>query len=377
MARIGEWFRVSVSSVSFVASGEDKPPMTPAPRVLVIRRRYLGDIVLLGPVFRNLRLHWPGAHLAAVAEPAFAPLLALNPDVNETFVLPRRAVEWPGFLLRLRRARFTHVLDLDNTERTALITRATGAPCRVAIWYVRHAWPWVYTAALQSQPAVHEQSSIIEYYLSALGPAGVPVASREVRLVPRAADLVSARLLVHGAGKRILLHPGSRSAFRMWPAANFAAVCDRVQDELGAQVFVLAGPGEQDTVAAIRAAAKSHLVTINTALGLPQFAALASLFDLMLCHDSGPMHVAAAVGTPVVALLGSQNPVVFAPAGSGHIQLQPPLPCAACVSPGQCVPGDSYRNYCVRNITVDRVVAAVREKLQAPRNGGTQRRGER
>ncbi len=337
--------------------------MTSAPRVLVIRRRYLGDIVLLGPVFRNLRLHWPGAHLAAVAEPAFAPLLALNPDVNETLVLPRRLGDWPGFLLRLRRAGFTHVLDLDNTERTALITRATGAPCRVAIWYVRHAWPWVYTAALQSQPAEHERRSIIEYYLSALGPAGVPVTSREVRLVPREADLVSARLLVRNAGRKILLHPGSRSAFRMWPAANFAAVCDRVQDELGAQVFVLGGPGEQDTVNAIRAAAKSHLVTINTALGLAQFAALAAQFDLMLCHDSGPMHVAAAVGTPVVALLGSQNPVVFAPAGPGHTLLQPPLPCTACVAPGQCVPGDSYRNLCVRNITVDRVVAAVREKL--------------
>ena len=190
------------------------------------------------------------------------------------------------FLLRLRRAGFTHVLDLDNTERTALITRATGAPCRVAIWYVRHAWPWVYTAALQSQPAEHERRSIIEYYLSALGPAGVPVTSREVRLVPREADLVSARLLVRNAGRKILLHPGSRSAFRMWPAANFAAVCDRVQDELGAQVFVLGGPGEQDTVNAIRAAAKSHLVTINTALGLAQFAALAAQFDLMLL--SGP-----------------------------------------------------------------------------------------
>mgnify|MGYP003349265877 CR=1 FL=1 len=254
--------------------------MTSAPRVLVIRRRYLGDIVLLGPVFRNLRLHWPGAHLAAVAEPAFAPLLALNPDVNETFVLPRRLGEWPGFLLRLRRAGFTHVLDLDNTERTALITRATGAPCRVAIWYVRHAWPWVYTAALQSQPAEHERRSIIEYYLSALGPAGVPVTSREVRLVPREADLVSARLLVRNAGRKILLHPGSRSAFRMWPAANFAAVCDRVQDELGAQVFVLGGPGEQDTVNAIRAAAKSHLVTINTALGhIDQLATLSQALE--------------------------------------------------------------------------------------------------
>jgi predicted lipopolysaccharide heptosyltransferase III len=334
-----------------------------APRILVIRRRYLGDIVLLGPVFRNLRLHWPDARIDAVAEPAFAPLLALNPDVNETLVLPRGLGEWPGFIRRLRRARYTHVLDLDNTERTALITRFTGAPVRIALWYVRHAWPWVYTAAVQSDPAQHEHRSIIEYYLSALPPAGVPITSREVRLVPREADVAAARQLIRGAGRRILLHPGSRSAFRMWPAENFAQVCDRVQDELGAQVFVIAGPGEQEAVTRIKAAAKSHVVTINATLGLPQFAALAAQFDLMLCHDSGPMHVAAAVGTPVVALFGSQNPVPFAPVGAGHTLLQPPLPCPACASPDQCVPGDSYRNFCVRNITVDRVVAAIRAKF--------------
>jgi lipopolysaccharide heptosyltransferase II len=351
--------------------------MNPAPRVLVIRRRYLGDIVLLGPVFRNLRLHWPDARIDAVAEPAFAPLLGLNPDVNGTLVLPRGLGEWPGFIRRLRRGRYTHVLDLDNTERTALITRLTGAPVRVALWYVRHAWPWVYTAAVQSDPAKHEHRSIIEYYLSALAPAGVPLASREVRLVPREADVASARQLIRGGGRRILLHPGSRSAFRMWPAENFAQVCDRVQDELGAQVFVIAGPGEQEAVARIKAAAKSHVVTINAALGLPQFAALAAQFDLMLCHDSGPMHVAAAVGTPVVALFGSQNPVPFAPVGTGHTLLQPALPCTACVAADQCVPGDSYRNFCVRNITVDRVVAAVREKLADARSGGAQRRGER
>jgi ADP-heptose:LPS heptosyltransferase len=95
-------------------------------------------------------------------------------------------------------------------------------------------------------------------------------------------------------------------------------------------------------------------------------AALIAQFDLLLCHDSGPMHLAAAVGTRVVALLGSQNPVLFAPPGEGHIVLQPPLPCTACVAPGECVPGDSYRNYCVRNLPVGPVFTAVRDQLARP-----------
>jgi ADP-heptose:LPS heptosyltransferase len=75
------------------------------------------------------------------------------------------------------------------------------------------------------------------------------------------------------------------------------------------------------------------------------------------------MHVAAAVGTRVVALYGSQNSVLFRPAGEGHILLQPAQPCTACVAPAQCVPGDSYRTLCVRRITVDEVFAAVRVQL--------------
>ena len=334
-----------------------------APRILVIRRRYLGDIVLLGPVFRNLRLHWPEAHLAAIVEPAYAPVLTLNPDVNEILRLPRSTAAWPGFLLRLRRAGFTHVLDLDNNDRTAFLTRVSGAPVRVALHHAPLHRGFCYTGDVLHPPELHERSSIVDYYLAVLSGVAVPIATREVRLVPRPADLAAAQRIAQAGGRKILVHPGSRSAWRIWPAENFAAVCDRVQDELDARVFLIGGPGEQELLRRIRQAAKSHLVIVDAPLSIPQFAAFAAQFGVMLCHDSGPMHVAAAVGTPVVALLGSQNPILFAPSGPSHIVLQPPLPCVTCVSPGQCVPGDSYRNHCVRNITVDAAFAALRRRL--------------
>jgi ADP-heptose:LPS heptosyltransferase len=79
------------------------------------------------------------------------------------------------------------------------------------------------------------------------------------------------------------------------------------------------------------------------------------------------MHVAAAVGTPVIALYGSQNPVLFRPPGQGHELLVPSMPCAPCVAPDACVPGDSYRNHCVRRLTVDEVYGAVRAVLARAR----------
>jgi ADP-heptose:LPS heptosyltransferase len=335
------------------------------PRILVIRRRYLGDIVLLGPIFRNLRLHWPEAHLAALVEPAYAGVLTMNPDVNEMFLLPKQSSEWPSFVRRLRQAGFTHVLDLDNNDRTAWLGRLSGAPFRAALWHEgnKARWRGLYTADVFDPPALHERRSIVDYYLAILGSVQVPIATRDVRLIPSAADLEAAKKMVPGGGRKLLLHPGSRSASRVWPAENFAALADRLQDDLDVQVFVIGGPGEQALVASIRQQARSHLVTINSPLSIPQFAAFAAQFGTMLCHDSGPMHVAAAVGTRIVALLGSQNPVLFAPAGEGHVVLQPPLPCVNCVAPDQCVREDSYRNFCVRNITVDDVWQVLQPRL--------------
>lgn len=355
--------------------------MTAAPHLLVIRRRYLGDIVLLGSFLRNLRLHWPDARLTALTEPAYAAVLALNPDISAALTLPRRAAEWLPFLRQLRSARFTHVFDLDNAQKTALLTRFTGAPARHVFHLenVRRHFPRLYThTTFVSSPAYSAQP-ITETYLSMLTTAGVPISTREVRLVPRPADLSAITPFVgqlkiqnpkpetHNPKPfRLLLHPGSRSAHRVWPAENFAKVCDRLQDELNVQIFLVGGPAERPLLAAIRAVAQSHLVLLDRSLPIGQFAALAAQFDLFLCHDSGPMHVVAAVGTPVVALVGAQNTTVWGPVGPHHTVLQATQPCAAaCVAPAACVPGDSYKNLCVRRLTVTEVFDAVRTALAA------------
>lgn len=343
------------------------PSPAHTPHVLVIRRRYLGDIVLLGPVFRNLRLHWPDAQITALTEAPYTGVLALNPDVNRALTFPRRVFQWPAFLRALRAARFTHVLDFDNTDKTALLTRVSGALIRVAFdrELIKFRYPSFYTHSARVANAFYDSHGITETYLQLLAPIGVPLASREVRLLPRATDLAAARRLAPRGGKKILVHPGSRSAHRVWPADRFAAVCDQLQDKLQAQIFLVGGPAEQDLLQEIRSHAKSHLVAIERPLPVGEFAALVTQFSVFLCHDSGPMHVAAAVGTPVVALFGSQNATIWRPNGDRHTVLQTPLPCA-CIgrdAPTPCVKGDGYRSYCVRMLTVEDVFAAVAAKL--------------
>lgn len=337
------------------------------PNILVIRRRYLGDVVLLGSLLRNLRLHWPQARLTVLVEPRFAGVLTLNPDANAVLLLPEGVGHWFRFVRELRAAKFTHILDLDNSDKTAAIARLSGAPVRVGLYHGIHRLKLgaAYTHVVHDPTELHENRPITEYYLRALEPIGVPVATREIRLVPKAADVAAARGFAGAGGKILLVHPGSRSALRIWPAERFAAVCDFAQDELGAQVVLIGGPGEAEVIAEIRRHARTHLLTPPSALPIGAFAALAQSSAAFLCHDSGPMHVAAAVGTRVIALYSSQNAALFRPIGEGHILLQPPLPCETCVAPERCVRDDSYKNLCVQNISIERVKAAVRAALSA------------
>ncbi len=346
------------------------PSETSPDRYLIIRRRYLGDLVLLGSVFRNLRLHAPESHITLLAERNFAPIGKLHLDVDQVKVVPKSLGEWFKFWRWIRRVGFTHVLDFDNTDKTAIITRLSGAPTRVT--YDRETNPfrhrWVYTGNAQVSDEFYTSQHITETYLKLLEPLGVPVTNREIRLVPREQDLQLVKKYTFGLGPKILLHPGSRSRFRIWPSERFAAVCDYLQDKLNAQVFIIAGPGELTIAREIQQKAEGHIVLIDERFPLGQFAALISTFDLFLCHDSGPMHIAAGVGVPVVALFGSQNAAIWKPVGKGHTILQTELPCTCLPNtPIPCVKSDSYRNYCVRKLTVDDVAAALHRQL-APQN---------
>jgi ADP-heptose:LPS heptosyltransferase len=267
----------------------------------------------------------------------------------------------------LRGIGLTHVLDFDNTDKTALVTRLSGANTRATFdrELIPFRYRWAYTHTAKVTNAFYDSHHITETYLALPAAINVPIVSREVRLAPPADDVARAQKLIARDGNKVLIHPGTRSPCRVWPVERFAEVCDRLQDKLGAQVFLIAGPNEQDLVERIRAHARSHLVRLEAPARVGDLAALIAQFDVMLCHDSGPMHIAAAVGTPVVALFGSQNATIWRPLGDAHTVLQTPLPCECigAAAPTPCVREDSYRSYCVRKLGVDEVFAAVTRTL--------------
>jgi ADP-heptose:LPS heptosyltransferase len=365
-------FEVAEGPATETASAPLIPGRDRVPRVLVIRRRYLGDIVLLGSVIRNLRLRWPRAWISVLTEAPYSGVLRLNPDVDGALTFPRRTTGWIGFVRGLRKVGFSHVLDFDNTDRTALVSRLSGAAVRATFKreLIPFRYGWAYTHTARVTNAFYDTHHITETYLALPAAAGIPITTREVRLVPQTDDLALAQKLIPRGGNKVLVHPGTRSPFRVWPAERFADVCDRLQDDLGAQVFLTSGPGEQPLVEQIRAQARSQTVLLDPPRDAGRLAAVLAQFDAFICHDSGPMHIAAAVGTPVVALFGSQNSTIWRPLGPHHTILQTPLPCA-CIGPAApppCVRDDSYRSYCVRKIPADDVFAAVTRTLATGRS---------
>lgn len=353
-----------------------------SPRVLVIRRRYLGDLVLLGPVLRNLRLHYPESHIALLVDEKYGDVHQHNPDLSEILCIPQRRQEesyiayicrWMQLLRKLR-GRFDIVFNLTQNARMARLVRWTAAAHRVG--YVVEGKPsrhMNYDVLATWTRQDHLSRHIVDICLKLLEADGITIATREVKLHVPASDAQEARKYLRAAAGEeensssqsifVLVHPGARLSARCWPAEKFAAVCDAVQNQSQAKVLLVGGPGEEERVERVRAAMHTAVRILEAPPSVPKLAALLQAGDLFICNDSGPMHVASAVGTPVVALFGAQSTTLWNPAGQDNTVLQPSLPCDNCLFPGICRPPNNYKMMCIQHISTEEVIAAVLDRL--------------
>lgn len=353
-------------------------------RILVLCRHYLGDLVLSGPVFRNLRAWVPDAFLASAIYPENAEPLTFFDEIDEIIAIPRRRLPgqqrplagWLSLLRRVRRERFDLVYDLMQTERSLAVLLASGAPQRVG--YVRrqpgirhrfytHAADW--RADLQC-------THMVELFLRPLAEIGMPIRTRSTRVsvTPTDAAEAAARLdgvLAHGRGPLVLVHPGAGTTNRTWQPERFAAVCDTLQAE-GARVLLLGGPREAGALEEIGAVLRNPVPRLEGKVSVRQLAALLEQADLFVGIDSGPAHLAAAVGTQAVVLFGAALPAQWRPLGEEHVVVRPEMPCP-CIFPELCRPPNPDHTWCTRRILVDAVLSRARSALwddKGPAGGG-------
>ena len=300
-------------------------------KILVIRNDNIGDVICTTPALTALRRHFPTAHLAILVASYGREAVDGNPDVDEVLVYTKhkhradasRLAAW-GDLARLvaciraRRYDVAVAMRAHFTGSLGWLAFLSGAPCRIGYapppghplrFTITHPVP------LPTGPA-HE----VERCLCLVAPLGVQADSPALML-PRdgmAEMAARERLRRQGAAPGaplVAFHVSSRRANR-WPADRFAALADWAAGR-GAGVVLVEAPGEADAVRAV-AAQMTRAPIIEPTRSLRELAALLAQCRLCVCCDGGAMHVAAAVGTPTVAIFGAADPRRWAPWGRGH-----------------------------------------------------------
>lgn len=358
------------------------------PRVLVVRPDHLGDLLLATPALGLLRAALPAAHLTALVGPWAVPALDGRTELDAVFTLafpafarraPRTLLSPYALLLRaavrLRRGHYDVALvpRVDDWWSAALVAWA-GIPLRLG-----YATPESAPFLTDALPPTYAQHSVLENWrvavrlLARLGqplPDGPPPA---VRAQPTAAGVVAAAawLVAQGVAPDaplVALHPGSGGVLKEWLPARWGAVADAVAAPLDARVIVTGGPGEEVGVQAVLAAIRSPALAAVGALDWPGLAALYARCRLVLGVDSGPLHLAAALGVPTVRVFGPTDPARFGPWGADARQqvVRASLPCSPCghVATPPC--GATTAPACLQAVEPASVIAAARAALAAP-----------
>lgn len=332
--------------------------MTGLERVLIVRYSALGDVVLATAVLEPLLARHPGARIEWVTDAAYAPLLEGLPELAAVHRLDRRGI---GPALEMGKAlagRFDVALDLQNKVKSALVTRA-AAPRRLA--FRRRTPGRAALAALGWDPPL-ERAHATELYARSLAPLGVTRPGRlRVSLSPSAVGR-AAEALARAGAPAVALAPGARWATKRWAAERFAAVAEALAAE-GASVVLAGGPADAEALAAFRAACRAPVAADLSALPLDAFAAALAHVRLLVACDSGPVHLASAVGTPALALFGPTAPARWGPPPPGRA-LQLRVPCAPCSNHGAATCPEGHHR-CMRDLDAERVLAAAREMLGA------------
>jgi lipopolysaccharide heptosyltransferase I len=329
------------------------------PRYVIVRLGSLGDVIHAIPAAAALRRRYPDARIDWLVDPRYVAMLKLVVGIDERIAFdPRsRIAETMRTLRRLRRARYDAAIDLQGLLKSATLARAAGARHTIGMTREHLREPmasWLYSQSIDPGSQEH----VIHKNLSMLVAVGVDDLRVMFPLnIPRTWPVQAAESRA-GDGFA-LINPGAAWPNKRWPAARFGALAAALRERHALPSLVLWGPGEQSLAEAVvresRGAAELlPKTTIVDLFGVAQRA------RLVVSGDTGPLHIAAAVGTPVVALFGPTRAERNGPWSPEDVSVSRFDRCV-CHYERRC----RLQTPCLEDITVDAVLEAVERRLQA------------
>jgi heptosyltransferase I len=351
-------------------------------RILIVKLSAIGDIIHTLPAVAALRRAYPEAWLAWIVERAGASLLRGNPDLDELITVDThawRANWWMGlrhiwYVTRhLRRASFDLCIDFQGLLKSALFAYVSGAPQRLGFPRQLCREPLSVVFTNLRGPLVDPTAHVVDQAVELLQALGVTTSERRFTIPLTDADEHFAERVWRELGLRsdvpvVVLYPGAAWKTKRWGELNFARLNDALIRRFQVRTLLTWGPGEEFLVQRV-ARATAYTPAIAPATTLLQLAALIARCRVFVGGDTGPLHLAAAVGTPTVALFGPSSPQRNGPYGPGHVVLHRQLPCSHCYqrtcNHWECLPG----------IEVETVVNAVGSLLEKDGSDGLGRNG--
>ncbi len=340
-----------------------------ARRICIIKPSALGDIVQSLPLLGPLRARFPEAQISWVANRGLSGLLADHPDLSDVIPFDRQGGLRQGWRLlrQLRAARFDMVIDLQGLLRTGIMCAVTRAPLRIGLQTAREGAGFSYNVTLadtgRDMPAYARYWRVAEAF-------GVGAHPRKLQLPIADADVSAAARLLDGLPRPLIaVHPGAQWITKRWPTESFAHVASAVMAGYSAGVVVL-GSGDEmelagDVVSRIEDLQGSdrHVRNLAGQTSLKQLAAVVRSVDLVLSNDSGPMHLAAELGTPVVGVFTCTDPSRSGPPVGEHVLVASRVACAGSYQK-TCPHHGSEQMACLRELSPQRVLNAVRTVIE-------------
>jgi lipopolysaccharide heptosyltransferase I len=345
-----------------------------ARRIAIIKPSALGDIVHALPVLTALRARFPAARITWVVNAAYESLLTGHPDLDETLPFDRSAMRGArsairatfAFASELRRRRFDLAIDMQGLLRSGLMTWATGAPVRVGFANAREGSRYLYTQKVRS-PTLNAAHAVERMWCiaEAFGAGGGPKTFR-VPLQP--AEVASARTeLAQLPHPIVAVAGGAKWLTKRWPAAYFAELVNRAHAQFGGSC-VLLGAGEDVPLSrAVAERVHGPVLDLTGKTSLQRLAAVLALADVVLGNDTGPLHLAAALGRPCVAPYLCTRVGLHGPYGQAGNCVETSVSC-----------GGSYLKkcgnmICVPDLTPDRLWLKLAEILERWRRANSSR----
>ena len=341
--------------------------------ILITKPSSLGDIVLALPALRALRLSFPEAKISWLIRPEFAPLLENHPHLDEIITFDRKLLGKAWFhprafgalmslISKLRRSNFDVIFDFQGLFRTASLAWLSGCKTRFGMANAREFATFFYTHKVTQEI---EDIHMTDFYLKIIQAAGASDFGVEFGFPqnPEVKDSVDKLLTGHGIQDNYaVLIPGSAHQDKCWPPERFAQLAEKISSQYNLSIVATGSASEAGIVEKVKEKTDVTIMSLAGQTSLSQLVALLKRARLIVSNDTGPGHIAAALGVPLVIMFGRANPIRLHPYRRKH--------CVVAIDPyGRGTAINNFEpKYDIKNITVEQVYQKVTEQLKMQQN---------